>query len=350
MNKEKAQELRNTYLKLHDMLLKANPGVNLMEARFLNNTVVGLLEDVYAQRYRKINLFEPYGIVCLNNLRATTVIVKDQIFKYSHDENEEESRRILYLLKARECDEEFEEKLAVRIVGDNEKFPYRTSSNITDFFRHHGFNEKHDGTTRRIWVAYTLKRYCIEDIYKIVSSGLFRKKYFIATGKDIGIALQDFKQMLEQCCVADEVYDISTVFDFNVNTDLLFEEQIKSADDTLNSLIDSSREFYIKGDIQFAVEKIWDALERSKTILNPENKKESISSTCKKCAVNLEETFFNNEYNTLTDVGNSYQIRHFETNKIKIDDIDTLKYLYFRAFVLVNYAIRKLELTEAPVI
>lgn len=99
---------------------------------------------------------------------------------------------------------------------------------------------------------------------------------------------------------------------------------------------------YLKGDRQGAVEKIWDALERSKTIQN-HDKGKGIKALCEICAIDLDNKFFNDEYRLLTDIGNNYQIRHFETNKKEIHDEDTLKYLYFRAFTLVNYAIKKLN-------
>ena len=324
--------------------MKTNRGLDIEEARKLRNTILDNMEELYRNRFERLNLFEPSGMVNYRDVIKATVLFNDQLYKYSHDDTNEESVKILKLLRARECDSEFEESLAVMIVGDNDKFPYRSSYYITQFFQQLGFNETHDGSTRKTWVAEILKQYCIEDIYKIVTKGLFRKRYFLDAKKDIYIALADFKQMLEYCYSADEVYDISSAFDLNINTDMLFKEQCKSTDTTLNELIDISIEFYTKGDVQTAVEKVWDALERSKTVLNPEDKKDSVSSLCKKCAVDLEETFFNNEYKTLTDIGNKYQIRHFETNKTKIEDVDTLKYLYFRAFVLVNYAIKKLGL------
>lgn len=342
MDKDKAKILQSKYLELHDLLMKANPGVNIEKARMLRNAVIEVLEEPYQNRFKKLNLFEPLGIVNYPNVIKATVLFKDQLYKYSHDDSTVESSKILKLLRARECDNEFEESLAIMIVGDNDKFPYRSSYYITQFFQQLGFNETHDGSTRRTWTAEILKQYCIEDIYKIVAQGLFRKRYFLDAKKDINIALDDFKQMLKYCYSANEVYDIVSAFDLNINTDLLFKEQCKSTDTTLNELIDISIEFYTKKDFQTATEKIWDALERSKTILNPEDKKDSVSNLCKKCAVDLEEIFFNNEYKTLTEIGNKYQIRHFETNKTKIEDIDTLKYLYFRAFVLVNYAIKKL--------
>jgi hypothetical protein len=41
------------------------------------------------------------------------------------------------------------EGLAEMVVGDNHLFPYRSSSQITDYFQRCGFPLVHDGTTHR---------------------------------------------------------------------------------------------------------------------------------------------------------------------------------------------------------
>jgi hypothetical protein len=43
------------------------------------------------------------------------------------------------------------------VVGDNEAFPYRSSSRITEFFRRCGFDFVHHGETRRIWAKERLQ-------------------------------------------------------------------------------------------------------------------------------------------------------------------------------------------------
>ena len=118
--------------------------------------------------------------------------------------------------------------------------------------------------------------------------------------------------------------------------------KLNCVDKELLELVEKSRYLYYENNLQGAVEKIWDALERSKTILN-DDKKKGAKELCELCAGDLDSDIFNNEYVTLTNIGNNYQIRHFETSKKAIEDEDTLKYLYFRAFALVNYAVSKLN-------
>ena len=49
------------------------------------------------------------------------------------------------------------EQLAEMVVGDNEAFPYRSSSFITKFFDRCGFPFVHDGSTRKWWALERLK-------------------------------------------------------------------------------------------------------------------------------------------------------------------------------------------------
>ncbi len=338
----KGNDLQSKYIELHDLLIHNEVSPDNEQVQTLRQKVIELLEEPYKSRFSSLDLFETSGSIAWKNVMIATTIFKDQLYKYTNVPQTKEDIEIHKLLKARECDEEFESSLAILIVGDNDKYPYRSSYYITQFFQNLGFNETHDGSTRRIWVTNVLRRLPITDIYKIVKQGLFRKRYFLDAKKDIDVAIEDFKNMLEYCYSANEVYDISSAFELNINTELLFSEHVNSSDITLNELVEDSRDKYLKGDKQGAVEKIWDALERSKTILN-KDKGKGIKALCETCAIDLDDTFYNDEYKLLTDIGNNYQIRHFETNKKEIKDEDTLKYLYFRAFTLVNYAIKKLN-------
>lgn len=49
------------------------------------------------------------------------------------------------------------EQLGEIVVGDNEAFPYRSSSRMTEFFRRCGFEFVHHGETRRIWAKERLQ-------------------------------------------------------------------------------------------------------------------------------------------------------------------------------------------------
>ena len=121
---------------------------------------------------------------------------------------------------------------------------------------------------------------------------------------------------------------------------IILNDYIESSDYQVNDLIIKSRNLYLTKDLDGALEKLWDAFERIKTLLN-ENKKQGTKQLCQTCSTSLDFDAINSEFLTLTNIGNSYQIRHFETNKIPIKDNPTKIYLYFRMLSLLNFAIKQ---------
>ncbi len=119
----------------------------------------------------------------------------------------------------------------------------------------------------------------------------------------------------------------------------------KGKDPELNKLIDIAIKYISLPKYenkQIALEKIWDAFERIKTYISID-KKESTKNLLKKVAGGKEEFFklLDNEALLLTTIGNDFRVRHHETNKIKIETIDHIDYLFYRmmAFIslLINY-------------
>lgn len=115
----------------------------------------------------------------------------------------------------------------------------------------------------------------------------------------------------------------------------------------LRDLLLEAENNYKKQDIysvQRALEKVWDAFERIKTYYTS-NKRDSLSKILQKISngdANIENRL-NTEFKELTDVGNNYQIRHFETNKLPITDIRMKEYWYTRCLALINLVIRFVE-------
>lgn len=96
---------------------------------------------------------------------------------------------------------------------------------------------------------------------------------------------------------------------------------------------------------QDSVEKIWDALERLKTYYTTLNKKKSSEKIVMAMADGHEdfENLFNTEFIALTTIGNQFRIRHYETNKIDITDINYYDYLFNRCILLIALAIQYLD-------
>lgn len=95
---------------------------------------------------------------------------------------------------------------------------------------------------------------------------------------------------------------------------------------------------------QRALEKIWDAFERMRTYYSPDKKKSATQIV--NMISNGDAELYNNlnaEFLELGNIGNNYQIRHFETNKLPITDIRMKEYWYTRCLALINLVIRFVE-------
>lgn len=96
---------------------------------------------------------------------------------------------------------------------------------------------------------------------------------------------------------------------------------------------------------QDSVEKIWDALERLKTYYTSLDKKQSVSKIIYNISSGYNDyiTLFEEEFKSLTKIGNNFRIRHHETNKIDITDNNHYDYLFNRCLSLIALAIQYLE-------
>ena len=116
---------------------------------------------------------------------------------------------------------------------------------------------------------------------------------------------------------------------------------------SLRGLIQIAERYFMKEDAeskQLALEKIWDAFEKLRTYYSPEKKK-SMARLIDKIAggdAALAEKF-NTEFMGLGEIGNKYQIRHFETGKIPISDVRLKEYWYQRCLSLINLSIKFIE-------
>lgn len=95
---------------------------------------------------------------------------------------------------------------------------------------------------------------------------------------------------------------------------------------------------------KLATEKIWDALERLKTVFvtNDVDKKKSADKVIRIMA-NSDNNYIEllrTEFYALTNIGNNYRIRHHETDKTEITDERYYDYFYGRCFALIALAIK----------
>ena len=149
------------------------------------------------------------------------------------------------------------------------------------------------------------------------------------------------------------LYKINTngIIERVINNNVVIEDvtkkliNIKKKD--LKDLIEKAIQYYRsrnEDDWKTATEKIWDAFENMKTYYSAD-KKESLKIIFDNIAQN-EESFrqlINDEFIELTRIGNTYQIRHFETGKIEIKDLKHYDYFFNRCLSIIDLTLPYLK-------
>ena len=90
-----------------------------------------------------------------------------------------------------------------------------------------------------------------------------------------------------------------------------------------------------------SLEKLWDAWERLKTLDGGANKKQSVAQLL--AAASPEEHFrerLDREARELTDIGNTFKIRHSETTQIPLGQDEHVDYLFHRLFAIITLCLR----------
>lgn len=118
----------------------------------------------------------------------------------------------------------------------------------------------------------------------------------------------------------------------------LSSQYFDSGDDILDQLLESARTKFLDPDSAVrreALEKLWDAWERVKT-LEEGKKRASTKALLDKAASEAGfRKLIEDEARALTDVGNKFHIRHSETDQVEIQSENQVDYLFHRLFALI---------------
>lgn len=216
-------------------------------------------------------------------------------------------------------------------------------------------------TTIAADVFYDIKQFYIPKYYN-------EKKEYVETA-----SLQDFILFSSPFCVLDTIeffakHSMSGDFEAQINAILKLNDitlqlsngKVVSTFDTqinkkffmavqevgLKELLQDVIKYYDEGNLQIAVEKLWDAFERLKTYYSPTlDKKKSINKIVENMGGKQQafKDLFENEFHELTTLGNNFRIRHHEVTKIDIQDERHYEYLYKRCLSLISIAIQYLD-------
>jgi hypothetical protein len=124
-----------------------------------------------------------------------------------------------------------------------------------------------------------------------------------------------------------------------VTSDYLNSAIFQTGDPYLDSMLETARNKYLDPSLQVrleALEKLWDAWERIKTLEYPADKKKSVNMLLDKASnePNMKERL-DREAAELTEIGNKFMIRHTEAGKTPITSSAHVDYLFHRMFALI---------------
>lgn len=155
-------------------------------------------------------------------------------------------------------------------------------------------------------------------------------------------------------------YDVNRIFERNgmafelidgevarlapaVIDDALARTLFQTGDTELDKLLETARHKFLHRDLEVrreSLEKLWDAWERLKT-LEPGDKKSSTKALLDRVTTEPRlRAKLDQEARELTEIGNTFMIRHTETNKIPVTESAQIDYLFHRMFALVRLALR----------
>jgi hypothetical protein len=118
----------------------------------------------------------------------------------------------------------------------------------------------------------------------------------------------------------------------------------RTGDPDLDSMLETARAKFLDPDPRIrreSLEKLWDAWERLKTLEPGKDKKASIQVMLARASP--EATFraaLDQEARALTDIGNSFQIRHSEISQTPLTLNEHVDYLFHRLFALILLLLR----------
>ena len=115
---------------------------------------------------------------------------------------------------------------------------------------------------------------------------------------------------------------------------------LRTGDSVLDNMIDEAQKKFLNPDTKIrkeAIERLWDCWERVKSLENPGDKKKSISALLDKAASEPNtRTLLEEEARKLTDIGNTFHIRHSEVTQVVIADNTMIDYLFYRLFAFIQ--------------
>ena len=125
----------------------------------------------------------------------------------------------------------------------------------------------------------------------------------------------------------------------------LVDAVFQTGDKDLDGLLNAARTKFLDPNPatrKEGLEKLWDAFERLKTITLGKDKKAQIAALIESAYAEPDaRTRLDVEFSELGRIGNAYNIRHFETNKLPIPDFTFVDWLFSRCYSAIHAILEK---------
>ena len=127
--------------------------------------------------------------------------------------------------------------------------------------------------------------------------------------------------------------------------EVLLSTTFTTGDSELNDMLEVAKRKFLDPDTAVrreSLEKLWDAWERLKTIFPGKDKKVSIGKLLEKASPGTKfRDMLDKEARELTEIGNTFQIRHSEIMQVPVEFNEHIDYLFHRLFAMIQLILRK---------
>lgn len=224
------------------------------------------------------------------------------------------------------------------------EWPLRTTKN------HSGYFQESEPYAPETFIILDLIQFCYLHVAMPIQDSYhsFFKHHHLSY--DVRAGRQEFQETINRILARNGIaYELRK--DGNVerlSAPIIGEEfeaiSFNTGDKNLDQILFDARKKYLSTDPSShkeAVERLWDAWERLKTLENPSNKKESISNLLDRAATESEfRELLEKEATELTTIGNKFHIRHAEIGQIEIERIEQFDYLFHRLLSMILLLIK----------
>lgn len=203
------------------------------------------------------------------------------------------------------------------------------------------------------YVILDLIEFCYQRVAKPIQQtwDSYCKHHHLTFDKESGqdIFHQDINRIFSRNGLAYELKENGQIIRIppSMLGNLFQKANFKTGDSELDLMLTTACNKYLTPNINVrreSLEKLWDAWERIKTLLPEKDKKSSTIKLFEKAS--SDEHFrevLNNDANELTRIGNDFQIRHSETNKIPVKTSEHIDYLFHRLFSIINLLLKAVK-------